>query len=254
MLFEALPAAVFPYLLVFVRTGAAMMVMPSIGENGLPARSRLHFAIAFTVLITPVLAARLPAAPDAPLDVGVLVGGEVLIGLFFGTATRMLMSAMHVAGMVFSFHSGLAAATMFDPNQTTQTSLFGNFLSLAALVMIFATDMHHLMLRALVNTYALFPAGEMLPIGDSADAMARMAGDAFHIGFQLAAPIVVAGFLLYLGAGLLNRLMPQMMVFFVVLPIQIAVGFFILAISLSAMMAWFLGKFGDVLYQYFLVG
>jgi hypothetical protein len=165
MLAEQLPAELFPFFLVFIRLGAAMMMMPAIGENGVSTRARLLLAIGLTAVVTPLIADTLPAQPAGPIDLGLLVIGEVVIGLFFGATTRMVMAALHVAGMIFAFQSSLAAAMMFDPNQSAQSSLFGNFLNLLAVVFIFATDLHHMLLRGLVGTYGVFPAGNMLPDG-----------------------------------------------------------------------------------------
>ena len=64
--------------------------------------------------------------------------------------------------------------------------------------------------------------------------------DAFRVGFQIAAPVLVTGFLLYLGAGLLNRLMPRMMVFFVIMPVQVTLGFAVLLLSMGAGLMWFM--------------
>ncbi len=240
MLAELLPAELFPFFLVFIRLGAAMMMMPAIGENGVSTRTRLLLAIALTAVVTPLIADTLPAQPAGPFDLGLLIIGEVVIGLFFGATTRMVMAALHVAGMIFAFQSSLAAAMMFDPNQSAQSSLFGNFLNLLAVVIIFATDMHHMLLRGLVGTYGVFPAGNMLPTADSAYLFARVVSDAFRVGFQIAAPVLVTGFLLYLGAGLLNRLMPRMMVFFVIMPVQVTLGFAVLLLSMGAGIMWFM--------------
>lgn len=245
-----LSESLFPFVLVFLRMGAAMMLLPGVGEAAVSSRIRLMFALAFTVIITPVVADRLPALPPAPLMVGLLIVGETVIGLFFGVITRLIMAALHTAGMILAFQSSLAAAMMFDPAQGARSSLSGNFLNLIALMMLFATNMHHLLLRGLVDTYVLFPPGQMLPVGDSADAVARVSADAIRIGFQIATPAIATGFLLYLGGGILNRLMPRMMVFFVLLPIQITIGFAILGITLGAAMLWFMNFFDETMVNF----
>ncbi len=250
MFAELLGAELFPFALVFLRIGAALMLLPTLGESTIPGRVRLHLALAFSVIVTPFLADKLPGLPPTIMETALLVLYETLVGVFFGVTARIMFTALHVAGMVFAFHSSLAAATMFDPNQTAQSSMAGNLMNLLAIMLVFATDMHHLMLRALVDTYVLLPAGVPPPIADTTEAITRTVSDSFRIGFQISAPVVVAGFLLYLGAGLLNRLMPQMMVFFVILPIQIGVGFGILMIALAAIMYGFLTFFGDGLNQF----
>lgn len=250
MLSALLTEQFFPFALVFCRLGGAMMLMPTIGEAAVPSRVRIHFALAFTVIATPLIGQTMPAMPSAPLALFILISGEVIVGLFFGALTRVVTTALHVGGMIFAFQSSLAAAQIFDPNQSAQTSITGNFLSLLALLIIFTSDMHHLLLIGLTDSYHLFPIGEGFPWNEGADAMAHAVGDSFRIGFQIAIPVVVAGFLLYLGAGLLNRLMPQMMVFFIMLPVQITLAFTVLSLSLSAVLYWFINFFDETLAQF----
>lgn len=250
MLAALLPAELFPYILVFLRLGAALMLLPTIGENTISSRTRLLFTLALTLVVTPLLADGLPAVPAGPVELSLLVIGELVIGVFFGATTRIVMAAMHVAGMVFAFQSSLAAAQMFDPNQSAQSSLVGNFLNFLAIVFIFATDMHHMLLRGLIGTYQVFPAGDPLPVADSADMVTQVVSGAFRVGFQIASPVVITGFVLYLGSGLINRLMPRMMVFFVIMPVQITIGFSILMITLGAGVIWFMTFLDDTLVKF----
>ena len=55
------------------------------------------------------------------------------------------------------------------------------------------------------------------------------------------------GLLFNLGLGVLSRLMPQMQVFFVGLPLSIFLGFVALLLVVGAMMSTFLGYLESVL-------
>ncbi len=243
---ELLPADLFGFFLVFARVGAAVMMMPGFGEQYVSPRFRLVIAAAITLLITPVIARALPGPPSSPLMLFLLLGGEIVIGLFLGTIGRIIMSALHVAGTVMSFQSGLANALTFDPVSSQQAAMFALFLSLAGLLFVFATDLHHLMLEAMVMSYGLILPGAVPPIDDLAQVMSRLVADAFMLGFQLSAPFIAVGLVFYLGVGLLARLMPQVQVFFIALPVQIFLGFMALALSASAMLLFFGGRFRDL--------
>jgi flagellar biosynthetic protein FliR len=84
-------------------------------------------------------------------------------------------------------------------------------------------------------------------LGDVAALTTRTVATAFRIGIQLSAPFVVFGLLFNLGLGVLSRLMPQMQVFFVGLPISILNGLLILFLALGAMMGLFLDQAETVL-------
>ena len=155
--------------------------------------------------------------------------------------------ALEIAGTVISFQIGLATASIFNPLLSDQGSVTSVLITIAGLVLMFQTDMHHLMLRALIDSYTLFSPGNLPPIGDFTEVVSRTVARSFAIGMQLAAPFLVILTLMYVALGLMSRLMPQLQIFFVALPLQIGVGFMILLLTFSTLMLWFLENFGDVL-------
>ncbi|MEM7045030.1 MAG: flagellar biosynthetic protein FliR [Pseudomonadota bacterium] len=224
----------FNLILVFVRVGAALMLMPGFSEPYIFSRSRLLFALVLSFLLTPPLSPYLPGPPDHVGELFVLIGGEALFGLFIGTATRIMFATLHVAGSTIAVQSGLATASVFDPNQSTQGTLPGNFLTTVAMVLLFVTDGHHMLLRGIVESYAHLGAGMALPLGDMASFITRVVQKGFNLGVQMAAPLLLVGLLTNLAMGILNRLMPSFQVFFIALPLQLLLSFATLMLSFSA--------------------
>ena len=223
------------------------MLMPGFAEAYVGARIRLLLALAVSVVLAGPLAPSLPALPAAPLELAGLVGGEALIGLFLGVTARVVFAALHVAGTTIAFQSGLAAAAIFDPNEGTPGTLPGNFLITTALVLLFVTDGHHMLLEALAASYARLPAGALPPLGDMADLLTRLLGQAFALGVRISAPLLLVSLLMYLGMGVLNRLMPTFQVFFIALPLQILVAFATIMLSFATGLLAFFGLLEDVL-------
>ena len=236
------PELVFAGGLVFARIGAILMLMPGFGEPSIPMRIRLSFALLVCVVLGPVIAPRLPALPEQPLMLAGLVMGEVITGLMIGAVARIFMSAAAVAGQVIGMQSGLAMAQSFDPSQGQQGALVATLLNLTFLLLLFATNTHHLLLAMMVNSYDVFDAGQMPSMADGAQWALNAFIDAFNIGVQLAAPLIVFGLIFYLALGVLSRLMPQAQIFFIAMPSNIIVGLFILTISLGAMSAVWLER------------
>lgn len=245
MLAAALPENIFAFFTVFARLGAAFMLLPGFGESFVYLRGRLAMALVVSAVATPIAAPALPAMPDGPLELALVIAAEVTVGLFIGGLARLLLSALHTASMLIAYQSGLAAATVFDPTQNTQGAMIGRFFSLVALVMLFATDLHHALLAGVINSYRLLPPGGLPPVGDFAAQAITFMSNAFVVALQIAAPIMVVGLLFYLGLGLVARLMPAVQVFFVALPLQILLGFWVTLMSMSAMMLWYFEYFED---------
>ena len=241
----------FTFLLIFTRVGTGIMLLPGIGEGYVSPRIRLLFAVMVSLLLTPVLQDKMPPVPNSPLMLFIIMAGEMLVGLFFGMLARILVATMHTVGMIMSYQSSLSAATMFDVSQATQGSAIGNFLSVTVVLLLFATNLHHLMLGGLVDSYTLFVPGQPLPIGDMANSMGRLVSDVFIVAVKLASPLIAISLILYVGAGVLSRLMPNMQVFFVLIPAQIQLSFTVLMISLSGIMLWYL-DFAEARFSAFL--
>lgn len=241
-----LPATAFTYLILFARIGSMMMLMPALGEQTIPARMRLSFALAFTLVVYPLLSTQLPAMPpDLPGMLGLLLH-EVAVGLIIGAIIRLSVLATQVAGSIVAFQTGLSGALAADPTQAgVQGAIFASFLSFLGITLIFATDLHHLALAAIFDSYQVFAPTDPLMFDDTAQLVVRTVAGAFVVGVQISAPFIVFGLVFNLGAGILARLMPQLQVYFVLMPANIIVGLVLFAILLSMMMGWYLTHFEE---------
>jgi flagellar biosynthesis protein FliR len=240
-------AQTFAYLLVFARVGAALALLPGFSAAYVSVRLRLIFALALTLVVQPVVAGTLAPLPASPAALALLVAGEVSIGSFIAVLVRIVVAALQVAGTFIAYFSSLANALVQDPVADQQTSTISGFLGTLGLVLIFVTDLHHLMLRAIVTSYDRFPAGMMLPTDGFAEAATGAVAASMVIGLQLAAPFLVAALVYNVGLGLLGRLMPQLPVFFFGMPIQISFQIWAMALTISGIMLVFLNHFRDVL-------
>ena len=240
MLDEFLVANLFQVFLVFARMGAAVMVLPAFGEGFVFPRARLCFALVLAIALAPVVAPSLPAAPDSTALMLWIVIREVLIGLALGGIVRFLVSAVGIAGAIVATQTGIATASLFDPSQGDQIAVVGRFLSIAAMVALFAADLHLPMLAALAESYQRLPPLAPPEVGDVTQLALDWFAGAFDLAARLAAPLVVGGVVFYLGLGTLARLMPQVPVFFVIIPVQLGAGIALFMVALSAMILWYL--------------
>jgi flagellar biosynthetic protein FliR len=244
-----LPALAAAFILVFARIGTMVMLLPGLGELSVPVRVRLTIALVLTAILLPIHreAYQLDLRAAGPVVATLLQ--EILVGAVLGLTARMAISALQVAGSVIAQQLGLGFVTAVDPTQGEQGIIVGNFLSVLGITLIFVTDLHHLVIAALNDSYRLFVPGEVPLLGDIAALLTRTVAAAFRIGVQLSAPFLVFGLLFNLGLGVLSRLMPQMQVFFVGIPLSILIGFLILLLVVGAMMGTFLSYVEGVLHQ-----
>ena len=236
-------------MLAFGRVGAMVMLLPGFGEANLPARVRLTIALILTAVLLPLHQQAYTVDLNSLAPVIFEMVEEVVVGLVIGMSARLAISALQIAGSVVAQQLGLGFVTSVDPTQGQQGALVGNFLTLLGVTLIFATDMHHLVIAAMNDSYAVFKPGELPLAGDVAKHVTQIVAASFRIGVQLAAPFIVFGLLFNLGLGVLSRLMPQMQVFFIGLPLSILLGLLLLVVVLGAMMGTFTDFLQTVLGQ-----
>ncbi len=248
---EFMATGVFAFLIAFTRIGTAMMIMPGVGDSFTPSNIRLYVALGLSAVLMPVMQQFMPSPLPAMPVLFVLIGMEFITGLFIGTIARILVSALDTAGMIISLMSGFANAQIFNPAMATQGSIVGAFMSVAGVVLMFATNLHHLLIYGLVESYQLFPLGGIPDTGSMAELMSKAVASAFFVGFQIAMPFVIVALLIYIAMGVLARVMPQIQVFMVALPLQIILSLITLSLIFSAGMMFWASRFEDGM-MYFL--
>ncbi|MDO9057718.1 MAG: flagellar biosynthetic protein FliR [Bradyrhizobium sp.] len=244
-----LPALAATFMLVFARIGAMVMLLPGLGEANIPVRIKLAIALLLTLVILPLHRAAYNIDMQSITALLVLMMHEIVIGIVLGATARVTLSALQVAGSVIAQQLGLGFVTSVDPTQGQQGLLIGNFLTILGLTLLFATDSHHLVIAALNESYSIFSPGQSMASGDVASLATQAFTAAFKIGIQLSAPFLVFGIVFNIGLGVLARLMPQMQVYFVGVPLSILFGFLILGLVLVTMMGTFLEYFIGVMHQ-----
>ena len=248
---DMLPYVAVTFMLTLARVTSMLLAMPALGEKAIPARVKIGAAFALVLVLYP----RSSAAYEAirpELERGTLepivwtLMIEIVIGLFIGLTGRLVLSALNLAGSAMATQFGLGFAQTADPSQGVQGAILASFLTMVGVTLIFVTDLHHLFLRGLYDSYTLFPPGEALPMGDTAELAVKIISDAFRVGAQIAAPFIVFGLLFYAGLGVLSRLMPQVQIFFLAMPANILLGTALLVPMLGVAMVVFLNHLESV--------
>lgn len=245
------PDVAYYFFLIFARLGTMLMLLPALGEQTIPARLRLTFALTFAFILYPLVVAQLGPVPETVGGLAAALGHELAVGFILGGLIRLILTAAQVAGAVIAFQMGLSMAQTTDPTQSgVQGAVVGNFLAMLGVTLIFATDLHHMLLAGIYASYDYFPPAAPLMLGDAAEMAVRIVGQSFVIGVQMSAPLLVFGLVFYLGLGILGRLMPQIQVFFMAMPANIIIGLILFALLLSLTMTLYIGRLEEHFAQF----
>lgn len=247
---EILTFEVYSFLFVFLRMGSAIMFMPAFMTSYISERQRLSIALAITLVLTPFLKDKIVVPTDDFVMFMRIAMFEIVYGAFLGLFMQILFLALSLLGNVAGTAVGFANAQFFNPTTQTQSIVLESFFSIMAVTLIFIMNIHHFMLTAVIDSYEVLPFGSPLPVSDLSDFFVRTVNDSFVIGFRISAPFIAYTIIFYVGMGLFSRLMPQLNIFFLSIPLQIYLGLGLLLITTPIIIMWFLEYFQSGLMKF----
>lgn len=220
------------FVLVLARLAGMVMVAPLFGAHVVPLRIRAAVVFFVAVLVTPTVAAP-PEAHEslAPVALLIALAVETLIGFAIGIVGQLLFAAVLLAGELAGIEMGLGLAGLIDPQNQSRTTAIAEWQHLFAILIFLALDGHHVLLQAVVESFARVP---LAVSGISAEGLAMaiaLAGDIFAVALKIAAPVLVLVLLVNIAMGALARLLPQLNVMAVGFPLNVAAGFLALILS-----------------------
>ncbi len=233
--------------LIFLRLASMIMLVPGLGDTSVPPMTRLGFALLLAMVITPIVS---PYLPPMPPTIGFALGNvlhEVIIGLMLGTLMRVLLFTLVTTGELLSLQTTLSFAQTANPTEAQSSTSLGAFLAMFGLTLIWATGLHHVFIRAMVDSYQVFSPVKPVMIGDAVTLMIRTVEDSLVLALQLSAPIIVFALIFNIATGFVGRMMPAFPVFFAATPLSVLIGLALLGLSLGSMGMVFIDHYEDFL-------
>lgn len=224
----------------FARILSFLTIVPFFGGQAVPGRVKVAVATALVIIVYPALAADLPkdggALPFGPLGFIALLIKEAFVGFTLGYIAASVFEAIQIAGRIIDVQRGSSMAELFAPQVQARVSELGQLKLQLAIVIFLAIGMHHLFLRALLDSFILIPATRFPTIesgwSPAVAFIVQVVTTMFSFGIQLAIAPVVALLLTDLFFGIINRVAPQINVFFLSMPVKMAVGILMVALAL----------------------
>jgi len=220
------------FLLVIMRASGLFLMAPVFGDKSVPVLVRIGLIILLAGVIASVIRQpQLPAFDSLWVLAGFAVK-EVLVGLIIGLVFRLLFMGVETGGALVGYQMGFAMVELPDTDGSSQMPVIGKFWVLTATVIFFVIGGHHLVLRAFADSYEVIPPGVAGTSGAVGELLIKYTAYVFVIAIKIAAPVMITLFLADVALGVIAKTMPTMNVFFVGIPIKIAAGLAMLALSL----------------------
>ena len=240
------PKATIGAFVLFCRIGACMMLAPGFSNSLIPPQIRLFVALATTLSLTPLLLDKIPDAAlgDDPIQTLKVIAVESLVGGMIGFLARIFYLALETLASGAAQMLGFSNPFGFQVESSETLAPLATLISLAALAMLFAADLHWELLRGLVASYDVLPVGADFNARVALREVADALGESFRLALRIASPYVIYALVVNVALALVNRLTPQIQVFFVALPFVAAGGLFLLYFTIKPAIDAFLIGFG----------
>lgn len=229
--FAFTPQQAATFILILMRTVGLFFVSPVFSSRTIPRLMKASWCILVSFLLFAVVPAETVPVSGAPFGLAVI--RELMVGFVLGFCVYLIFTGIQLAGQVVDIQMGLGMVNVIDPISSTQVSVMGQYFYLVATLVFLLVDGHHMLIRALFDSFTIIPLGKAAATGALAGLVNAKITAIFWVAFRVGAPVIGALFLTNLALGVLSRTVPQMNVFIVGMPLNVAVGFLMVAVSMG---------------------
>ena len=234
---------------VFCRIGGCLLLIPGFSSARVPVRARLFVAIAVALALTPLLlpAVRPNIETAAPVRLLGLIAAESAKGALIGLLGRLFFVALETATMAVSLAIGLSSTLNEAMESDEAMPPIAALVSVAAVLLIFVTDLHWEVFRGLAQSYRVLPVDAGFDPRTSLVQLTDGATRTFLFTLRIAAPFLAFSVIGNFAVGLINKLVPVIPVSFIATPFLIAGGLVILYFTIHPALDLFTAAFGGFL-------
>lgn len=230
--------------LAFCRVGACFMLMPGLSSVRVAMHVRLFVAMAVTwAMLAHLWDAILPVARREADALLLVIAAELLIGATIGLVTRLYVLALQFAGSAIAMSGGFGGMAGSAVEEQEPQAPLTAIITLCALMVLFALNFHHQIIRALIASYEVAPPGQLFSAQGALVDIADTVSQSFYLTLRLASPFLAYAILANLAIGFINKLTPQIPVYFISLPFLVAGTLILLYFSIGIMLSLFADGF-----------
>ncbi len=221
------------FLLVLIRTGVIIFLMPAFGTRAAPVQVKAAATLVLTLILTPITAFSISDFPTDPIQFLILMVGEVFLGLTLALILRLVFGGLQLAGQMVGFQMGFSVANVVDPQTGAQSVVMAQFAYLIALLLFLVSNGHHLVLYTLFDSLKVLHPGEINVTDGLFEIIARFTKEMFVLSVKLLAPVMAILLFSQVALGILAKTVPQMNLLMLSFGLNIGLGLFFLGLSLQ---------------------
>ena len=233
--------------LAFCRIGACFMLMPGLSSVRVPTHIRLFVAVAATGgLLVHLWDQIFPFVDARPGVLMPMIASELLIGGLIGLMARLYILALMFIGNAIAMLIGFNSVGGHAIEENEPQGPLASIISISALLLLFTLNFHHEIIRALVASYKVAPINLFFNPQAALVDVTDTLSESFMVVLRLGSPFIAYAILINLTIGFVNKLTPQIPVYFISLPFVITGGMILIYFGIGTMLSLFADGFGEI--------
>ncbi|HUV41500.1 MAG TPA: flagellar biosynthetic protein FliR [Sedimentisphaerales bacterium] len=235
---------IFTFILVLTRVSTFFLLLPVFGWTAVPVRIKVAVTVVLSVFFSAMTTVPAHPEPLSAVKVVILMSNEAVYGLCLGLVLTIMFSAVKVAGQIIEREMGLSIAEVIDPLTAESSNLLGSLFEMIFIIIFLAANGHHFFLLIISRSYDAFPIGSIPTIPMLAAGITKAGSAMFVAGLRLGAPVLAALLLMSVILAILARIVPEMNILFISLPLRVGVGLLMVIVMLP-FISTFTAEFAD---------
>jgi flagellar biosynthetic protein FliR len=232
------------FVMVLTRISTFFLVLPVFGWKSIPVKIKVAVIVLMAVFFSAITQTPADAKQASVIKAMLLISNEAIYGLALGLIAVMVFTAVKFSGRIIERQMGLAMAQILDPLTGERTQPLSNLLEMIFIILFLSANGHHLLLLIISRSFETFPVGSIPTVPVLAGGITKAGSAMLLAGLRLAAPLLAAFLLLMVVLAVLARIVPEMNILFVSLPLRVGLGLLMTAIFLP-FISGFVGEFAD---------
>ncbi|MDP2848095.1 MAG: flagellar biosynthetic protein FliR [Humidesulfovibrio sp.] len=228
------PSMVLSFYLTLFRISVVLFIMPFFGDT-LPNVMKASLLLVLSLAVWPNLSFPGTAFPAHPFNIAIMFAGEIVLGMTLGCIVRMLVAAVQIGGAIINFQMGFSMVNSIDPLTGQQEPMTTHFIYMCTMLTFLSLNGHLHLIKALGSSFDIVPPGGLFLSPELMNEVMLFSKQMFVLGVRIAAPVIMALFLVDLALALISRMAPQMNILVMGFPLKIAVGFLFLSYVMEIM-------------------
>jgi flagellar biosynthesis protein FliR len=235
------------FALLMARVLPVLLLTPFLGGETVPSEVKIGLGVMLGLVLSPLVFGQVRNVPVTAILFVALMLKELFVGLAISMVVAMVFDAANMAGGLIDIMSGTNQAQLMVPQIGSQVSLFANLKVQLVTVLFLTLDGHHVVIQTIADSLSVLPLDQYPRFGNGSwaffETMLRISGDIFRVALALSSPVLLAAFLTDLALGMINRVAPQVQVFFIAMQIKPAVTVLIMVSSMHLILSRVVGEY-----------